>query len=322
MFIGTLHLLGAQVGEDLDGEAADDYQGWSVSLSSNGLTLAVGAYGHESNKGTVRIYNIEAEKLGSANKGTVTLNSQSNTWSQIGNDIDGSGSSSDSSEERWSSTLDGEAGDKQGYSVSISSDGTTLAVGALGHDNNKGTIRAYSLVTSNDLDEDGVLNNKDKCPNTPKGNIVDLDGCTVFTLPLDNNKVSVTSASCIGTTDGSIGLSIEDASFDYSITVTGKDDPIVITGENKTASVSGLAKGTYTVCFKVDGQAHYEQCFEVVIGEPKAFIAFIDVDNDKRTTSIQLAGSKSYNIEVNGERFEVKDDNFTTTFQQDLVLLR
>ena len=87
----------SQVGEDLDGEAADDYQGWSVSLSSNGLTLAVGAYGHESNKGTVRIYNIEAEKSGSANKGTVTLNSQSNTWSQIGNDIDGSGSSSDSS---------------------------------------------------------------------------------------------------------------------------------------------------------------------------------------------------------------------------------
>ena len=250
----------SQVGEDLDGEAADDYQGWSVSLSSNGLTLAVGAYGHESNKGTVRIYNIEAEKLGSANKGTVTLNSQSNTWSQIGNDIDGSGSSSDSSEERWSSTLDGEAGDKQGYSVSISSDGTTLAVGALGHDN-KGTIRAYSLVTSNDLDEDGVLNNKDKCPNTPKGNIVDLDGCTVFTLPLDNNKVSVTSASCIGTTDGSIGLSIEDASFDYSITVTGKDDPIVITGENKTASVSGLAKGTYTVCFTVDGQAYLRAVF-------------------------------------------------------------
>ena len=43
---------------------------------------------------------------------------------------------------------------------------------------------------------------------------------------LDNNKVSVTSASCIGTTDGSIGLSIEDASYNYTVTVTGQDDPI------------------------------------------------------------------------------------------------
>jgi hypothetical protein len=504
----------SQIGEDLDGEAADDYQGWSVSLSSNGLTLAVGAYGHDSNKGTVRIYNIEAEKSGSANRGTVTLNSQSSNWTQIGNDIDGSGSSSDSSGERWSSTLDGEAGDKQGYSVSISSDGITLAVGALGHDNNKGTIRAYSLVndapeaiaqsvtvdeqtaidvtlsatdsdpntsfvykiitlpidgelsengiiinsenlpktistnklsyisnsdiatsdsftfkasdgsvdsqsatvsiaitavndaplanadsvttiedipleiiltgtdvegdtltyiivdnptsgtislegvkasfvsnsgffgsdsftfkvndgtidsekvtvsitvTSNDLDEDGVLNDKDKCPETPEGAMVDFDGCTIFTLPFNNNKVSVISATCIGTTDGSIGLSIEDASYDYSITVSGKDDPIVITGENKTASVSGLAKGTYSVCFTVTGQAEYEQCFEVVIGEPKALSAFIDVDNDNRTTSIQLSGSSSYNVEINGERFEVKGDNFTSKLSTGLNIIK
>ena len=43
-----------------------------------------------------------------------------------------------------------------------------------------------------------------------EGATVDFNGCPVFTLPLDNNKVSVTSASCIGNTDGSIGLSIED----------------------------------------------------------------------------------------------------------------
>ena len=50
----------------------------------------------------------------------------------------------------------------------------------------------------------------------------------------------------------------------------------------------------------------YEQCFEVNIGEPKALSAFIDVDNDNRTTSIQLSGSSSYNVEVNGQRYDVK----------------
>jgi hypothetical protein len=46
--------------------------------------------------------------------------------------------------------------------------------------------------------------------------------------------------------------------------------------------VTGLGKGTYTVCFTVEGQDAYEQCFEVNIEEPKALSAFIDVNNDTR----------------------------------------
>ena len=173
-----------------------------------------------------------------------------------------------------------------------------------------------------DIDGDGILNSVDDCPKTPLESVIDSKGCPIFFLPIDNNKVEVSSATCIGTSDGSIGLSVEDNSFDYSITVTGKDDPIAITGENKTASVTGLAKGTYSVCFKVTGQAEYQQCFEVVIGEPKALSAFIDVDNDNRTTSIQLTGSKDYNIDVNGERFKVTGDNFTTSLPTGLSIIK
>ena len=100
----------------------------------------------------------------------------------------------------------------------------------------------------------------------PKAPQLTLTVVQYLTLPLDNNKVSVTSASCIGNTDGSIGLSIEDDSYNYTVTVTGQDDPISLGAETKTASVTGLGTGTYTVCFKVDGQDAYEQCFEVNIG--------------------------------------------------------
>ena len=177
-------------------------------------------------------------------------------------------------------------------------------------------------VCDDDDDNDGVLDVDDVCPNTPTGTIVDVTGCAIFTLPANNNKVEVTSATCIGNSDGSIGLSVEDNSYDYSITVTGKEDPIVITGENKTASITGLAKGTYTVCFKVDGQSDYEQCFDVEIEEPKALSAFIDVDNDKRTTSIQLSGSKTYNIDINGQRHHVKGDNFTSVLPTGLSIIK
>jgi hypothetical protein len=177
-------------------------------------------------------------------------------------------------------------------------------------------------VCDDDIDGDGILNADDNCPDTPEGTTVDLNGCPIFTLPLDNNKVWVTSASCIGNTDGSIGLSIEDDSYNYTVTVTGQDDPITLGGETKTASVTGLGTGTYTVCFKVDGQDAYEQCFEVNIAEPKALSAFIDVDNDNRTTSIQLSGSSSYNVEVNGQRYDVKGDRFTTNLPTGLSIIK
>jgi hypothetical protein len=90
-----------------------------------------------------------------------------------------------------------------------------------------------------------------------------------FNLQDDNNKIQVGSCTCNGKNDGTIDLSVEDNKYDYTITVSGQSSPFVIKGVNKTASVTGLAKGTYTVCFKVDGQAGYEQCFEAVVDQPK-----------------------------------------------------
>ena len=88
-----------QVGADIDGEAVSDYSGNSVSLSSDGSRVAIGAYandGNGSNSGHVRIYNYN----GSA-------------WVQVGADIDGEAVS-----------------DYSGNSVSLSSDGSRVAIGA------------------------------------------------------------------------------------------------------------------------------------------------------------------------------------------------
>ncbi len=249
-----------------------------------GTTLAVGAYGHNNNKGKVRIYNIEAEKSGSANRGTVTLNSQSSNWTQIGNDIDGSGSSSDSSGERWSSTLDGEAGDKQGYSVSISSDGITLAVGALGHDNNKGTIRAYSLVNdapeaiaqSVTVDEqtaiDVTLSATDSDPNTSfvykiitlpidgelseNGIIINSENLPKTTTSAD---VVYVSTSDIATSD-SFTFKVNDGTDDstaatVSLAITGVNDVPVATAQTDVAATEQTAVTITLAGTDADGTA-------------------------------------------------------------------
>ncbi len=107
--------LWAQLGLDIDGEAAGDQSGWSVSMSANGTRVAIGAAsndGNGSNSGQVRVYDWN---------GT--------TWGKVGADIDGES-----------------ANDSSGGSVSLSGDGTTLAIGATGNDGNgsdSGHVRIY-----------------------------------------------------------------------------------------------------------------------------------------------------------------------------------
>ena len=64
-----------QLGTDIDGEAAGDISGSSVSLSADGSTVAIGAPRNDGNgqySGHVRIYQY--------------INS---SWQQLGTDIDG-----------------------------------------------------------------------------------------------------------------------------------------------------------------------------------------------------------------------------------------
>ena len=107
-----------QQGADIDGEAANDWSGFSASLSSDGTTIAIGALnndGNGTNSGHVRIY---------------SWNGATSVWEQQGADIDGEA-----------------VGDDSGRSVSLSSDGTTIAIGALNNDGNgtnSGHVRIYS----------------------------------------------------------------------------------------------------------------------------------------------------------------------------------
>lgn len=67
-----------QIGQDLDGEATNDYFGKSVSLNSTGTILAVGGYMNDGNNQTT------------SNKGhTRVFNNVGGSWFQIGQDIDG-----------------------------------------------------------------------------------------------------------------------------------------------------------------------------------------------------------------------------------------
>jgi plastocyanin/aerobic-type carbon monoxide dehydrogenase small subunit (CoxS/CutS family) len=161
-----------KLGNDIDGEAADDYSGISVSLSSDGTTVAIGAYGNDdtaSLAGHVRVYSwngstwtklgddIDGEAAIDSSGGSVSLSSDGTTVAIGAYQNDGNGSNAGhvrvyswngSAWTKLGNDIDGEAaGDESGVSVSLSSDGTTVAIGAYqndGNGSNAGHVRVYS----------------------------------------------------------------------------------------------------------------------------------------------------------------------------------
>jgi len=155
----------AQLGADIDAEAAADYSGFSVSLSSNGSRLAIGAIWNRNYSGHARVYqwsgtdwiqlgaDIDGEVAGDHSGWSVSLSSDGNRLAIGADENDGNGSASGHVRVyQWSGTdwtqlgadIDGEAaGDHSGWSVSLSSDGNRLAIGAPWNRGSSGHTRVY-----------------------------------------------------------------------------------------------------------------------------------------------------------------------------------
>ena len=106
---------GPQVGETIFSSELGDQTGIAMSLSTDGSVIAIGSPYHNGITGKVCIYRLE-----------------DSTWSQLGSDIYGESS-----------------GDAFGHYVSLSSDGTIVAVGTQWNDTNgtdAGQVSVYQLA--------------------------------------------------------------------------------------------------------------------------------------------------------------------------------
>ena len=103
-----------QLGSDIFGEVGKDRSGYSVAISDDGSRVAIGAYlndGNGSASGHIRIFDWNGS-----------------SWTQVGNDIDGEA-----------------AGDRFGFSVALSGDGTHM-IGGGTYNNATGAIAGHARV--------------------------------------------------------------------------------------------------------------------------------------------------------------------------------
>lgn len=116
----SVNSIWEKIGNDINGEFANDETGWSVSLNSdNGTIVAIGDHLYDdgviTNAGRVRVFENNA-----------------GTWTQIGEDITGIA-----------------AGDQCGQSVSINNNGTIVAIGSNLNDDsgiNAGHVRVFENI--------------------------------------------------------------------------------------------------------------------------------------------------------------------------------
>jgi len=118
-----------QIGQTLSSNDIEDYFGHSVDITADGMTIICGSPGNfaTDRPGHVRVFSLE---------GDVILGT--GTWKQIGQDIIGEAN-----------------GDQFGYSVSISKDDKTIAVGAISNNGNNGVYSA-GHVRIYRLEDDGT----------------------------------------------------------------------------------------------------------------------------------------------------------------------
>jgi hypothetical protein len=201
----------SQRGTDIDGEAPNDWSGWSISLSKDATTVAIGAHYNDSHSGHVRIYkwignawtqagqDIDGKASDfagwsvslSGNGNRVAIGApgvhagdaigrariydlgEGNVWSQLGDDIEGEGSR-----------------DRFGRSVSLSCDGNTVAIGASDNDgngDNSGHVRVYDWNGNVWVQRGGDIDGEAAYDRSGHGISLSADGNTVAIGAYEND---------------------------------------------------------------------------------------------------------------------------------------
>lgn len=115
-----------QIGADIDGQSSGDWSGYSVSLSSNGDIMAIGSIYNDENgssSGQTRVYQLD----------------DSDNWVQLGANLNGDN-----------------INHRSGHGISLSSNGSILAIGAPGDPGIDGAVAGAGYVRIYKLNDSDV----------------------------------------------------------------------------------------------------------------------------------------------------------------------
>tara|TARA_X000000368_G_scaffold369173_1_gene317558 strand:+ start:298 stop:1815 length:1518 start_codon:yes stop_codon:yes gene_type:complete len=244
----------------IDGEATGDRAGLAVASNADGSIIAIGAYKNDGNgndSGHVRIYQWNGS-----------------SWDQVGSDIDGEN-----------------GGDESGVVLSISSDGTIVAIGSTrnaGNGNFSGHVRIYKWDGStwnqlgSDIDGEAAGDESGRPSLNSDGTIVAIGG-----LKHDSNKGHVRVFQWDGSTWNQLGADIDgEAVNDFSgRSSLNSDGTIIAISAHMNDSTTGNVNNNsgHVRVFQWDGSA-WNQVGDDIDGEAAG-------DNSGRGVSLSSDGT-------------------------------
>lgn len=169
----------------------------------------------------------------------------------------------------------------------------------------------YKIVCLDD-DDDGIANENDSCPNTPFGTAVDLFGCPYFSLPYNNFTVLIAGETCLNSNNGKVNVTAVETK-NYTATITSDDYTNTYKFTNEL-EIRNLLTGNFVLCITVEESPEYMSCYDIVISEPEKLVVLTNKSTKSKKVTLDLSGSTSYIIELNGLKFNTTDSSI------DLVL--
>lgn len=176
----------------------------------------------------------------------------------------------------------------------------------------KDDTASYQIICE-DADNDGVPNEDDLCPSTAFGAVVDLFGCSIIDLPINNFTILITGETCMNSNDGKITITTQEL-YAYTATLTGEDFYQEYNFTNDVDMLNLLA-GTYEMCITIAEWSDYESCYTIVITQPDPLDVFASRTASGNEVSVDLSGSDSYNIEFNDISFITHNSIITLQLQ-------
>lgn len=165
-------------------------------------------------------------------------------------------------------------------------------------------------ASNEDIDNDGVPNANDLCPNTPLGTEVNSSGCGNNSFPNGQFSISTLLNSCEADTEGQINISTSVAG-NYLAVLTDSTQNSSNYPFTDTLNIPQLTIGNYILCITETGSADTKSCFPLTI-DPSIGLQVQSVLSETGTSvTLNLNGARKYFITLNEKRLETESNEIT-----------
>lgn len=133
-------------------------------------------------------------------------------------------------------------------------------------------------------------------------------------FPSNNYQVKGVDATCVSENNGKIDIStLSQADYNAVVTGTGYNESFTFANG---LNIENLSPGTYNVVITIATFPEYRVEFTVEIGEPEPLSVTSKVSSSKNSVTLNLNGSDSYIININGEEIKTASNEITLELKE------